>query len=365
MKRKNTFAVISVLSFLISGMFTIALFTSNSVGKIAIMMMFASAVVFEMSKWCLLWEGFSNRHNGIFRTILIFLWASVTIGSIVASSGYVINESNRTQNKAVISSTQYKNAEQSRQILIDSYNKKSEEVEQLRKQSEELPKNYYSMKQNIMKNVSEKTAALSALTQKIQEPLKVSGVLNENGYSAFFSLFANLIGEDSKMVELFFFLALGIILELIANCFAYLYQKESGSSSTPNRKYFQKSNNSESKIGFKPQVVLAKKTDAARPIGFKIDTEKPTGISAPQNVHGFDDIMLDKYIDYIYDCVKADGSIDGYQTTATNLNYTYDQVRKMKNHCEHLGILKSDSAGRRTILLRPKENLKALHGLRA
>ena len=133
----------------------------------------------------------------------------------------------------------------------------------------------------------------------------------------------------------------------------------------PSRKYFQKSAAADSQIGFKPQVVLAKKKDPIRTIDFKIDTEKPTRISAPQNVHGFDDKMLDKYLNYIYDCVKADGSIDGYQTTATNLNYTYDQVRKMKNHCEHLGILHSDAAGRRTKILRPKEDLKSLKTLRA
>ena len=364
MKRKTTFGTIAVLSFVVSALFTISLFCSTSVGKFAIMLMFLSALIFEMSKWCLLWEGFSQKHSGFLRGILICLWLSVTLGSIVASCGYVLRQSNQSQNIATVSSIQYKNAEQSRQILIDSYNQKTAEVQQLKQQAAELPKNYYTAKSQIMQKVSEKAAAISGLAQKIQEPVTAVGVLNENGYSAFFEMFSKLIGEDAKMIELIFFMSLGVILELIGNIFCFLYQKESGNSPTPNRKYFQKSAGSNSKIGFNPQVVLAKKTDAARPIGFKIDTEKPTGISAPQNVHGFDDIMLDKYIDYIYDCVKADGSIDGYQTTATNLNYTYDQVRKMKNHCEHLGILRSDAVGRKTKILRPKENLKPLQALR-
>lgn len=226
MKKKNTFLTISILSFIISAAFSINLFTSNSVGRMATLLMFTSAVVLEMAKWTLLWEGFSGKHNGTLSGILVGLWAFVTIGSIAASCGYVLNQSNQTQNNALISSTQYKQAEQARQIKISTYNNKAAEIDQLRQQAAELPKNYFSMKQNIMDKVAQKSKELSSLSDEIKKPIDVKAELPISGYSAFFGLMAKLFDEDAKMIELWFFIALGIVLELIANVFAYLYQKE-------------------------------------------------------------------------------------------------------------------------------------------
>jgi hypothetical protein len=332
MKRKNTFAVISILSFIISGAFTIALFTSNSVGKLATLIMLGAAVVFEMSKWCLLWEGFSGKHSGGFRGTLITLWVLVTVGSIVASSGYVLNQSNKTQNEATVSSTQYKQAEQARNVLIDSYNVKKQQIEQLRQQAAALPSNYYSMKQNIMNDVSKKTAELSAVTKDIQNPLKVEGVLVSNGYSAFFGLMAKIFEEDAQMLELWFFMALGIILELIANVFAYLYQKELLGSN-----YRLKPENSTNQSPPKVLDISTKKNNAGC-IGFR-----------PENIRDFSDDDYQAYITYMSNNQK-NGYAPGYSSIASGIGVNTEVARSIKNHLEREGVVKVQ--GSRTRILK-------------
>lgn len=337
MKKQTKFAIISVLSFAISASFTIALFTSNSVGKTEKLIMIVSAIVFEISKWTLLWEGFSDKHTGALRTTLITLWALVTVGSIVASCGYVLNQSNKTQNQTLVSSTEYKQAEQSRNILIDNYNKKSTEIEQLKEQAAELPRNYYSMKQQIMDKVASKTAELSAMATKIQSPIKVEAPLLTNGYSAFFSLMGKVLEEDSKMIELWFFMILGIVLEAIANVFAYLYQKEINhapktAETQPegeSKRYFLR-NKSRNKIRNKPSFA---------PNVVQIKNYAPKNVKVQPEPDLYDECDIENYIRVMHQNQK-NGYSPGTKSMAQLLGWGRqgeEKARGIKNYLELKG----------------------------
>jgi hypothetical protein len=226
MSKKSKFTAISILGFVLSALFTIQLFLSNSTGKFEKCMMILAAIVFECSKWILLWEGFSGKHSATLKTALITLWLMVTAGSIVASCGYVLNQSNTTQNKAMVESVEYRQAEEGRKIQIDAFSAKKAEIEQLRKQADGLPLNYFTMKQNIMDKVAVKSKELSTISSQISQPIKISAPLSSNGYTAFFQMIGKMMDEEPKQLELLFFMAIGIILEAIANVFAYLAQKE-------------------------------------------------------------------------------------------------------------------------------------------
>jgi hypothetical protein len=349
MKKKNVFATISVLSFIISAAFTISLFTSNSVGRLATVIMFASAIVFEMSKWTLLWEGFSGKHASLFSGILITLWAAVTLGSIAASCGYVLNQSNQTQNNAIISSTQYKQAEESRKIQISTYNNKAAEIDQLRQQASELPKNYYSLKQEIMSKVTQKSKDLASLTSEIKKPIEVKAELPTSGYSAFFKLMSKVLDADPTMLELWFFIGLGIVLELIANVFAYLFQKErlidSNFRLEPKRLETCETTKFQTP---KIKKIYQQNSPAVAKIGFNIEPKRNNNHNnKPEPSISTED--YDKYVEYMYDKQK-NGYAPGYLDIARNVNIAVETARAIKGELQRRGVIQT--VGNRTVILK-------------
>lgn len=215
-------------------------------------------------------------------------------------------------------------------------------------------------------------------------------------------------------VEFWFQMAISLFLEFAGiGCLIYSQYINADEKPivTPKKAPIASSN---SGIGFKPQTATATKQyyedddepsaymPAKRPIGFqtsstvtasatlnpKIEGVKSRGSFdthnvennnkdsshsliaespepfATHNVHEIDNIVLGYYLDYVFDNVKPDKSIPGYQTTTKDLNQKYnlglgiDYIRKLKNHCEHLNILKSDSVSRKTYIVKRKQEIK-------
>lgn len=340
MSRKTKFAIISILSFAISLAFTVALFVSNASGKWAITIMFVSAVVIEMSKWFLLWEGFSGKHSTGLSGILITLWTLVTVGSIAASCGYVLNQANKTDNQTTIQSKQYQQAEESRRVLLDAYNVKKAEIEQLRAQADSLPSNYYSMKQNIMSQVDKKSSELSVMSEVMQKPIKVEGVLSTNGYSAFFNLIGKELGEDSKQLELYFFMSLGIVLELIANVFAYLYQKE---SLVHVDKDNELSTNSEVERKKQRRFTFKKNEKSSNVIPFsKLSV-------VPKVEMDLSDDDIENYKRVMYKTQTSGGYSKGFKAIGAEIGVDSKTAEKIKGYLEMQGLIKVEGARTRII----------------
>lgn len=364
MSKKVSFATISVLSFIVSASFTIALFTSNSLTKGAMLLMIMTALAFEMAKWVLLWEGFSGKHESGLSAVLIGLWVAVTVGSIVASCGYVLNENNKSQNNSAISSTQYKQAEQGRNILIDTYNAKVKEIEQLRKQAEELPKNYITVKQNIMAQVDKKSTELSNLTSDINKPININADLPSNGYTAFFVMVGEIIGEDAKNISLWLFLMLGVVLELIGNVFAYLYQKESNHVSLTTTNFTPpttkiKVPEKEHTESPKPRIIQGGRLKGMK---FKVKPNIKSNIIPFETfVHvdknpvtlstsSFTKDEVDDYVKCMYETKTASGDSRGFKTIAKDIGIDVKKAEKIKAHLEMIGVVKV--VGNRTRIIK-------------
>lgn len=340
--RKLKFGIIAILSFFVSACFTILLFKSNSTTTLSITLMVLTALIFEMSKWALLREGFSGDYNAMLQTVFVGLWLGVTIGSITASCTYVLNETNSTENTAYISSTQYKQAEQARNLRIDTYNSIKTEIANIKAQASSLPKDYVTAKNRLLSKATEKTNELSSLSQEISRPIDVKGQLPSNGYTAFFDLIQEMTGYNSKKISLWFFMIIGILLELIANVFAYLYQKECGprkSTSTPpgTKKAIpeleQKNNNEQPK---KLQTAHAGNVLSFASKGEQESKQtKSTEVLSKSNVTN--------YINEMYRLYELNEN-RGYKRIASNLikngiNITQTGAYKIRNHLEELGVI--------------------------
>lgn len=347
--RKLKFGIIAALSFFVSACFTILLFKSNSTTTLSIALMVLTALIFEMSKWALLREGFSGDYNTFLRTVFVGLWLGVTIGSITASCTYVLNETNSTENTAYISSTQYKQAEQARELRIDTYNSIKTEIANIKAQASSLPKDYVTAKNRLLNKATDKTNELSSLSKEISRPIDVKGQLPSNGYTAFFDLIEEMTGYNSKKISLWFFMIIGILLELIANVFAYLYQKECGprkSTSTPpqNKKAIpeteQKTNNEQPKKTL--QLAHAGNIRSFASKG-KQDSKqtKSTEVLSKTNI-----------INYINEMYRLHdgGESFGYKKIASNIGVSQTAAYKIRNHLEELDVI----AG--TKILVEKEN---------
>jgi len=150
--------------------------------------------------------------NNVIRTICGILGIILTAISIIASSGYILNESNRVQNKSIQNSATYKQMEQGKVIQNDLYMTKKDELKRL----QALQEQQKSDGTNIVNNSSVKNKAgrgidvqnkiagtqqqinqiqneLTALTSELQKPIDTKNVnfKAENGYIALFQLLAD------------------------------------------------------------------------------------------------------------------------------------------------------------------------------
>jgi len=126
---------ISILAFIISALFTIILMTSGTVGVIAYILTVGMAVILETCKCGFFYEALSNtKLNIVIRGVLATIALLLVAASIFASASYVQNQANKTKNKQVKTSTQYKQLEEGKKVQQDLYNNKKKEIEDLKKQ---------------------------------------------------------------------------------------------------------------------------------------------------------------------------------------------------------------------------------------
>jgi hypothetical protein len=281
-----------------------------------------------------------------------------------------------------------------------------------------MPKNYIDRKNaqraqtqsqvaETQKLIDKKSGELSALGEALQSPINLSNVniSATNGYSAMFNTITDLINstEDYKnrpikteTLEMWFYIALGVIFEIVAVLTAYLGQLKSGTKMVSVKTEVLPEMGSDlTGMTIRPQVIDAIRKEygdyrddrdnrgpqseirGKRQIGFQAperasECEERKDKSAEgakpcvtQRGQDIDNKILGKYLDYIYANVKEDNSIPGYQVTANDLSKLHpelklscDYVRKLKNHCEQLKILKSDSERRATYIIRPRDEVK-------
>jgi hypothetical protein len=160
--------------------------------------------------------------NNMIRSICGILGIILTAISIIASSGYILNESNRVQNKSIQSSSTYKQLEEGKIIQKDLYGTKKEELKRLQTLQEQQKIDG----KNIVNNSSIKNKAgrgvevqskisktqeqinaiqneLTRITSELQKPIDVKNVnfKAENGYIALFQLLADKLNNLESFKE--------------------------------------------------------------------------------------------------------------------------------------------------------------------
>jgi hypothetical protein len=415
---------VSIIAFVISAIFTILLMTSGTVGILAFVLTVGMSIVLELCKCGFMYEALSNaRLNGVVRSIMAVISLLLVASSIFASASYVQNQANKTKNIQVKDSTQYKQLEQGKVIQQDLYNSKKKEIEDLKALQQQqklegekivnaMPKNYIDRRNNqraltqnqvseTQKIINDRQTELSQLGASLQNPIDTTNLKlkNDSGYTAMFQTISDLINSSAEYkdkpikpetLEMWFFISLAIIFELVAVLTAYLSQIKGVTMAIKTQFNSQADN---LPIGFKPRFTMSQvnpqdttqgeyihePVKETRIIGFyqeptaSTPTDKIISVgkshkhSEPQSTQSnIDNKILGIYLDYVYNNVKEDNSVPGYVVTAKDLNLQYglslsnDYIRKLKNHAEQLNILQSDSNNRKTYIIKPKDELKAL-----
>lgn len=388
---------ISILAFIISALFTIVLMTSGTVGIFSWILTVGMAVILETCKCGFFYEALSNtKLLAPIRALLAVIALLLVVSSILASASYVQNQANKTKNIQTKDSSQYKQLEAGKAVQGDLYNVKKKEIDDLKalqeKQQAEgekiinsMPKNYIDRKNQqradtiaqIAKTqdiINTKSNELSGLGESIKTPIDTTNLkLNsDNGYTAMFKTMTDMINSSPdykdnpvtpEQLEMWFFIGLGIIFEMVAILTAYLSQLKSQSMGiTANNNIYN-----DTSIGFRPQLVTATSKDSDsiksnRVIGFQKPETLTVGSVEGDNMNysqlpelkvvepltytsveeGFNRSDVIKYLEYMYDNQKRLGISQGMRTIAKNINIHEELARKIKGHLETLKIIKSE-----------------------
>jgi hypothetical protein len=332
--------VFSIATYVISLIFTILLMISSTASTLGLVLVFFMAVILDGSKVLLFYMSLTHKNlNIIFRSILFILSIVLLISSIIASCGYILNESNKKTNIEIKQSDEYSQQQDLKNKNEELYNLKKQELENLKESHKDevknmtnilngYPSNYITKKENLQKEinslkekhnilVSEKMNELKNLGSK--EIKTSSNILNENGYTAIFKLFGNSLHKSSEEISLIFFMILSIVFEIIALISLYL-------SSIENVDF--KLKNGED---LKPKDVEQK------------DNHKLSLLKG-----GLDVKKVKAYLEYMYE--NAENNIsDGYIKISKEIGIKADEGRKIKSWLEGQGILKAEG-GRTKII---------------
>ena len=387
---------IAILSFIISGYFSVLLFQSSATTLTEAIPMIAIAIILELAKFSLLRELSNSNHAAWLKVSFFSLWVIITLSSIVASAGYVINQTNKATNESIKMSDSYKIKMASRDNQNDLYGTKKQELnnlytakenalKDLQTQREALPKNYISKKvemgvrmneveQDYNNRISKISSELSTISNSLAQEVDLSStqVNSTNGYTAIFQLSADIYNKNATEkvtasgLELWFFLALGVVLELVANVFAYL-SMVTGKIKSPIPQ-------PENKM---PIPELEKMSKNSSPQKLKvahagnvvsIASKGKQDYKQAKNEQDLSNKDIKMYLDIMYSNTKNDNESIGYKNIASKISEKYKmefkptKAYKIKNHLEKLGVISVDGATTKIICEQGKALLAVKKG---
>jgi chaperonin cofactor prefoldin len=306
---KLMWKVLSVISFVISGVFTIMLMTSGTLGAVAFLLTAMMAVVLEMAKCGFFYEAIANKGLNIgIRWALGTTAVLLVFASIFASGSYIQNQTNKVKNLQLKKSAQFKSLEQAKTVQGDLYSVKKQEIEDLKslqvRQEEKgnlainnLPSNQKTKRlersevlraeiSRIQESIDSKSKELTEIASNLQAPIDTTNLKlsADAGYTSMFKTFADLINDNSEdaenpvkaeSLEMFFFIGLAIIFEFVAVATAYLAQQKSPKSltATSNQDNYNDSDNFETETDGRQRAknIVSIKRDAN--VNMSLDTE--------------------------------------------------------------------------------------------
>ncbi len=196
--------------------------------------------------------------NNMIRIISGTLAVILTVITIIASAGYIVNESNMVENKQIKSSVEFKSLEDAKINQKDLYTVKKNEIERLQAMQEKiktegnqavnsLPRDYITAKQNqrdktsrqvdtIQSQINTIQSELSNISNNISKPIDVKNIKfkNENGYISLFEMIASGLNKTESFKEspvstndlmIYFFIFISAIFQLVA-VWLYVIEKK-------------------------------------------------------------------------------------------------------------------------------------------
>jgi len=289
MNTQQKYKIMAILSYTVSGYFTVLLFNSMCTDVFSRVPMTLIAIIFEVAKWILMKE--IKNYKGFVKSVLITILGFTIMCSVIASAGYVINKNNESKKDEIESSVTYQNQVASKSNKTDLYTLKKKEFDtlvadknatltRLENGIKSLPSDYIIVKINqglelnkqterFESAISKKSAELSLLVDDLSKNIDTSGAstLSTTGYSPIFQMGAEFLNSSDKSakknpyqatsMELIFFLSLGIGLEILANVFAHL----SNSNNSVVSRNINSVDNNKNPVDNKPQLSIPCKVE--------------------------------------------------------------------------------------------------------
>lgn len=412
MNNPSTYKALSVLGFIVSALFTVKLFASNSTDMFSLFAMVSTALLYEFGKYTLLYQALKGPFKSTVRSFMLGAWVFVTCASIVASATYVLNDANENKNIQVENSAEFHKQQDSIAIKKDLYSTKKQEIDNLRKLQEQtaqkgeeiknsMPRNYIDRRQqqqdktnkdvsSIQEQINAKSSELSQIAQDLSTPIGEIKIETESttGGSSMFKLIAEKLNKNPKNkknpytteeVGIFFYIAIGVGLELLANLFAFLSQYYQNMSVSPTPSNTDPEKKPVPILETNHNIINTKEIQGGRLTGLKFKVKAKNKITGrksselppviklvpkvsstpPTQFVGFTNKDLEKYINYMFDnTTTTKNGIESPGITSiskSNIDLSYKTCRAIHGYLSTLGAIQTK--GKSTIILKSKSEL--------
>lgn len=381
MNNPRTYQVLSILGFIVSAIFTVKLFSSNSTDIISWFAMVATALLYEFGKYTLLFQTIKGPFGATGKTIMLGSWIFVTCASIIASAAYVLNDANSNKNLMVESSAAYRQQQNSIAVKNDLYSTTKKQIEDLKalqgKQQQEgnnivnaMPSNYIDRKNQqrsdtrrliakTQEQINNKSEELNQIAKDLSSPLgeiKVETESTTGGYSMF-KLITQKLNDNPKNkknpysieeVGVYFYIAIGVGLELLANLFAFLsqyyeYGKLCPTPLSPEKKQIPELQSNKPYANSDAQEIKGgrlKGLKFRRKDNISIFRPRPNEI-IPLVSSNVDEGDIEKYLKFVIENASKNGNAPGRIKISAGTGIAQEKCRTIHNILIERGILET------------------------
>lgn len=368
----------SIITAIISGIFTIMATTAHSVGMLPTLLAAFMGISFDVCKFLFAVVALTGiittiKFNGIQRAVCGIFAIALFAYSIYASQTFLTDQSNKYKAVMIENSDNISTINQDKEILQKQYDVIQSELQTLQAQSEKnLSRDFITVNKNeILPKIESKTVELKEISNKLQE-LDVSKVSFDDvlkakcmsNFTVNLTEWLNSFPDNKKKpltpsgVDAMIQSYIAIIFELLAIILWWLqhhikingrfvaqtFKEACEAKHHKNESFEQKSNTyddydewlkAKNRIGFDLSVSPLK--DAAKGLGF-------------------DDDQLKSYLEYMYN--NACGNVSpGYQKICKDTGLPEEACRKIKGHLERTKVI--EVIGNKTLIIKPQNEVYA------
>jgi len=401
MNNPKVYQILSIMGFVVSAVFTIKLFSSNSTDIISWLSMVTMALLYEFGKYILLFQAIKGPFGTTGKSIMLGIWLMITIASIVASANYVLNDSNVQHNKMVQGSTAYANQQNSIKIQNDLYATTTKVMEDLKSQKVKqqiegdkivaaMPSNYIDKRnaqreatqykiqdtQNQINAKADSLLTIAAGITKAPEKLE-NNLAPTSGGESMFRLIAKKTDYTAEEIGITFYILIGVGLELLANLFAFLsqYYKYGGLKITPplhkkpipvpavshkeehKENVIQGGRLSGMKYKFKTPHKISKNSHQSICIGKPIEKQHENNVVDFEKQHKNKNEKtmnadMKIYLDFAKNNLKENGDLPSISYISKGIGFAPEKCRTIHNRLKDKGIIETSQSPRRTYLVK-------------